>query len=152
MMKVESLETHGASKVARLGLCVSPIARLKILHDFSSYIKGLNHRQSKRPEIKITYKLSSPINSVQLKVGPIVMRHFVKALYTFYVIATLVVLLNSVAQPAYAYVDPGSGLLLLQILGSTIAGMSFFLRKKILSLIKYFGKSSTTGGDHIAGL
>ena len=77
-------------------------------------------------------------------------RYVGKALYALYFIASFFVLLNSVAKPALAYVDPGSGLLLLQILVSTLAGVSFFLRKKIRSLIGFFGKSSTRGGSDIA--
>jgi hypothetical protein len=49
---------------------------------------------------------------------------------------------NLVAQPALAYVDPGSGLLLLQILGSTIAGATFLIRKRILELFRFFTNKS----------
>lgn len=39
-------------------------------------------------------------------------------------------------QPAYAYVDPGSGLLALQMIGSTTAGILFFVRKRLLRFVK----------------
>ena len=38
---------------------------------------------------------------------------------------------NLIAQPAFAYVDPGSGLLLLQVIGSTFVGVVFLIRKRI---------------------
>ena len=38
---------------------------------------------------------------------------------------------NLIAEPAYAYVDPGSGLLALQIIGSTFAGALFLVGKRI---------------------
>jgi hypothetical protein len=76
--------------------------------------------------------------------------HLGKLLYAAYFLGTLFILINSFSQPAYAYVDPGSGLLLLQILGSTVAGMSFFLRKKIRSFFGWFGKSSAKGGSDLA--
>jgi hypothetical protein len=34
------------------------------------------------------------------------------------------------AQPAYAYVDPGSGLFAAQLIGTSVAGMIFLLRAK----------------------
>jgi len=37
-------------------------------------------------------------------------------------------------QPAYAYVDPGSGLLAVQILGAAVSGIGFYLRHKILRI------------------
>jgi hypothetical protein len=60
-----------------------------------------------------------------------------KVLYYGFVMFTLFVVVNALAQPAYAYVDPGSGLLAFQVLGSTLAGMSFLLRKRIR---QFFGR------------
>jgi hypothetical protein len=51
----------------------------------------------------------------------------------------LFVLLCSAAKPAYAYVDPGSGLFLLQILGTTLAGFVFMVRKRIRQMLSVFG-------------
>jgi len=42
----------------------------------------------------------------------------------------------ALAQPAYAYVDPGSGLIAFQIISTTLAGMIFMLRKRLRSLIR----------------
>lgn len=56
------------------------------------------------------------------------------------------------AKPAYAYVDPGSGLLLLQILGSTILGFTFLIRKRIAQLLRFFSRNpkvkETDGASH----
>lgn len=54
----------------------------------------------------------------------------------------LFVLVNSTAQPAYAYVDPGAGLLLFQVMGSTFAGGMFLLRKRILDFLGFRAKNS----------
>jgi hypothetical protein len=40
------------------------------------------------------------------------------------------------AQPAYAYVDPGSGLLAFQILSTTFAGMVFMMRRRLHALLR----------------
>lgn len=44
------------------------------------------------------------------------------------------------AKPAYAYVDPGSGLFLLQIVGSTVLGFTFLIRKRVLQFLQIFTK------------
>jgi hypothetical protein len=48
----------------------------------------------------------------------------------------LVVLLAALAKPAYGYVDPGSGLLAIQVGGSMLAGGLFILRSKIRKLLR----------------
>jgi hypothetical protein len=48
----------------------------------------------------------------------------------------LVVLLAALTKPAYGYVDPGSGLLAVQVGGSMLAGGLFFLRSKIRRLLR----------------
>jgi hypothetical protein len=40
------------------------------------------------------------------------------------------------AKPAYGYVDPGSGLLAVQVGGSMLAGALFILRSKIRKLFR----------------
>jgi hypothetical protein len=47
-----------------------------------------------------------------------------------------VVLLVSFTKPAYGYVDPGSGLLAVQVGGSMLAGGLFILRSKIRRLFR----------------
>jgi hypothetical protein len=46
----------------------------------------------------------------------------------------LLVLLAALAKPAYGYVDPGSGLLAVQVGGSMLAGGLFILRSKLRRL------------------
>lgn len=46
----------------------------------------------------------------------------------------LVVLLAALAKPAYGYVDPGSGLLAVQVGGSMLAGALFIVRSKLRRL------------------
>jgi hypothetical protein len=58
------------------------------------------------------------------------------------VVLWLLVLLNATAQPAYAYVDPGSGLLLIQVVSSTFVGITFLLRKRVREFFRRFGKHS----------
>jgi hypothetical protein len=40
-------------------------------------------------------------------------------------------LLLAFQETAHAYADPGSGLLALQIIGSTLAGIGFYFRQKV---------------------
>lgn len=43
----------------------------------------------------------------------------------------LALLLTAVERPAYGYVDPGSGMLVVQFVGSILSGGVFFLRKRL---------------------
>jgi hypothetical protein len=43
----------------------------------------------------------------------------------------ILAVLGAVEKPAYAYVDPGSGLLAFQILSTTFAGFIFILRRRV---------------------
>jgi len=47
-------------------------------------------------------------------------------------------------QRAHAYVDPGSGLLFLQMLGASVAGGLFFLRDRLRKLFRGGTKNATT--------
>lgn len=40
-------------------------------------------------------------------------------------------------KPAYAYADPGSGLLFLQVAGSMLAGGLFIVRSKLRKLFRF---------------
>jgi hypothetical protein len=42
----------------------------------------------------------------------------------------------ALTQPAYAYVDPGSGLFAFQIVSTTFAGMIFILRRRLRKLLR----------------
>jgi hypothetical protein len=79
-----------------------------------------------------------------------ILRFLGKSLFGACVVVWLMVVLCSTAQPAYAYVDPGSGVLLLQIIGSTFAGITFLLRKRVRQFFERFGRSSTKEGDDFA--
>ena len=39
-------------------------------------------------------------------------------------------------RPAYAYVDPGTGLLAIQAVGSALAAGGWYLRRRIVSLLR----------------
>jgi hypothetical protein len=48
-----------------------------------------------------------------------------------------VAVLCVIAQPAYAYVDPGSGLFAVQLIGTTIAGAIFLIRRRLRRIIRF---------------
>jgi len=50
------------------------------------------------------------------------------------IVLCVVLWLGTSAKPLYAYADPGTGLMAIQILGSTFAGILFFIRKRIVAL------------------
>ena len=43
----------------------------------------------------------------------------------------ILAVLGALEQPANAYVDPGSGLLVFQVLSATFAGFIFILRRRV---------------------
>jgi hypothetical protein len=59
----------------------------------------------------------------------------------------IVAVLCASAQPAYAYVDPGSGLFALQIISTSFAGMIFLIRRRLHRLFRsmYPGQNSENG-------
>lgn len=59
------------------------------------------------------------------------MRWLHAGLNHFFTAVLILVALSAVARPAYAYVDPGSGIFALQIITTTFAGMIFMLRKRL---------------------
>lgn len=59
----------------------------------------------------------------------------------------LAVWLGGSAKPVYAYADPGTGLMAIQILGSTLAGFLFLTRKRIFDLLVRI-RRMTGKGDH----
>ncbi len=61
-----------------------------------------------------------------------------------------VALFFAAQRPAYAYADPGSGLLLIQIVSSTVAGAVFMLRarlRKAFNMVK--GKTESAPDSHV---
>jgi hypothetical protein len=57
-----------------------------------------------------------------------------KILYSLVTIAMFLSLSLAFEHRAYAYVDPGSGLLMLQAAGTVLTGVLFTLRRRIKSL------------------
>jgi hypothetical protein len=62
-----------------------------------------------------------------------------RTLFSLSIALWLMAVLIATARPAYAYVDPGSGLLFMQMVGSTFAGITFLLRKRVR---QFFGRLS----------
>lgn len=67
--------------------------------------------------------------------------------HSFDSLALLLLFLLCAARPAYAYVDPGSGFFVLQVIASVFAGLMFAVRRRIRLLVsevvKVFSRSST---------
>ena len=63
---------------------------------------------------------------------------------TVFCLASLLLAFQGTAQ---AYADPGSGLLALQIIGSTLAGIGFYFRQKIGKL--FIRRRVAAGGPAI---
>ena len=60
----------------------------------------------------------------------------VKLLQIFPVVLILVGALLAFERPAYAYADPGTGLLAVQAAGSALVATGWYLRRKIYSLFR----------------
>jgi hypothetical protein len=80
------------------------------------------------------------------------MRTFYAGLDLFLTALLFVALICAFVRPACAYVDPGSGIFALQIVTSTIAGMTFMLRKKIRTLLAGLALRSDLKRDKAAKL
>lgn len=59
-----------------------------------------------------------------------------RAILALFTAIELTILLMAFAKPAYGYVDPGSGLLAIQVGGSMLAGALFMIRSKIRKLFR----------------
>ena len=66
----------------------------------------------------------------------------VKLLQIFPVVLILVGAVMAFERPAYAYADPGTGLLAVQAAGSALVATGWYLRRKIYSLFRS-GNDST---------
>ena len=62
------------------------------------------------------------------------MRHLFRTLLILLAVVQFVTLAIAFQKPAYAYADPGSGLLFLQVAGSMVAGALFIVRSKLRKL------------------
>jgi hypothetical protein len=61
-------------------------------------------------------------------------RHLFRTLLILLAVVQFVTLAIAFQKPAYAYADPGSGLLFLQVAGSMVAGALFIVRSKLRKL------------------
>jgi len=77
--------------------------------------------------------MPSPLNRTPAGVG-IGLYRLCAALWIFAVLCVT-------AHPAYAYVDPGSGLFLLQVVSSTSVGIPFLIRKRIRQIFMRFERN-----------
>jgi hypothetical protein len=71
-----------------------------------------------------------------------------KIAYLCVTVAMLFCLSLSMERRAYAYIDPGSGLLLLQTVGAIMAGALFTLRRRIKALFTRSRPSDTARARH----
>lgn len=55
------------------------------------------------------------------------------------------------ARPAYAYVDPGSGLFFLQVVGSTFLGFAFLVRRRVGQLFGLSARNEKAIHRDVAG-
>jgi hypothetical protein len=72
-------------------------------------------------------------------------------LFGVFLAAEFLVLLIGFERPAYAYADPGSGLLFLQVVTSMFAGGLFLVRSKLKKLL-HLGRPETaeqTGANEL---
>ena len=67
---------------------------------------------------------------------------FSKAVYFAFVAALAFAALCVTAHPAYAYIDPGSGLFFVQVIGSTVVGFGFLVRKRVRDFISRLSGSA----------
>jgi hypothetical protein len=79
-----------------------------------------------------------------------VVRIWNKGTYSALVILWIFVTLCVTARPAYAYVDPGSGLFFLQVIGSTVAGFTFLIRKRLARLLGISDKDQKATQEDVA--
>lgn len=58
-----------------------------------------------------------------------------RVIYRALVLGWFLLALCVCARPAYAYADPGAGLFLMQVIGTTVVGFTFFVRNKVRNTI-----------------
>ena len=54
----------------------------------------------------------------------------------------------SLEKRAYAYIDPGTGLLVLQSVGTIFASVAFYMRRRLKSLFSLSSKPQDPGPNH----
>ncbi len=71
------------------------------------------------------------------------MTRTMRCVYVVLTVSQFFLFLAAIEKPAYGYVDPGSGILLVQVLSSTLGGVVFFLRKRIRRYFQITKKALT---------
>jgi hypothetical protein len=64
------------------------------------------------------------------------LRRFSRIVLVLLAVAQVAALAVAFQRPAYAYADPGSGLLFLQVAGSMLAGALFIVRSKLRRIFR----------------
>jgi len=62
-------------------------------------------------------------------------------------LAGLAALFFCAVAPAHAYIDPGTGSMLLQVLGAAIAGAIFYFRELRIKFLSLFSRRRAPGAD-----
>lgn len=75
------------------------------------------------------------------------MRHTYMVLSLSLLVCQMLAVIFSFTQPAYAYVDPGSGLFALQIISTTFAGLIFVLRRRFVQFVGRLARSHEAPKD-----
>jgi hypothetical protein len=84
----------------------------------------------------------------ELKMKP----NLLKALLALTTIGLALAFLLAVQRPAYAYVDPGSGLLIMQSIGSVVMGGLLVFRRKLSKLLRSKSSDVAVAAPEKAGL
>lgn len=77
------------------------------------------------------------------------LRRFSRIVLVLLAVAQVTALAIAFQRPAYAYADPGSGLLFLQVAGSMLAGALFIVRSKLRRIFR-LGKDPVEGTEETA--
>src|SRR5262245_15883141 len=93
----------------------------------------------KAGEIAAARGLSRPAQGLQR------MRRIVSKLSPHHLVAAFSLFATS--APAYAYVDPGTGSMLIQLAFASVAGALFFLRDLRQRIVGWFSKSNRPADD-----
>lgn len=64
------------------------------------------------------------------------LRRLSRIVFVLLAVAQIAALAVAFQRPAYAYADPGSGLLFLQVAGSMLAGALFIVRSKLRKIFR----------------
>jgi hypothetical protein len=70
-----------------------------------------------------------------------------KLKYTVVTALFFLALAVSLERPAYAYVDPGSSLLLFQSVSAVVTGTLFYFRRRLKALLGRSSEGSTTASE-----